>query len=93
MSRVMTYLSKDEYARFKNICDREDCTSYMLIKKAVLDHIWAYSLEKAPAPENEALKQDLGETVIKEVAEVEPAVTDAEELSESVRRILERKSD
>ncbi len=61
MSRVMTYLSKDEYARFRNICDREDCTPYMLIKKAVLDHIWAYPLEKAPAPENEALKQDFGE--------------------------------
>ena len=93
MSRVMTYLSKDEYARFRNICDREDCTSYMLIKKAVLDHIWAYPLEKAPASENEALKQDLVETAITEVTEVKPAVTDADELSESVRRLLERKKD
>jgi len=87
----MTYLSKDEYARFRNICDREECTPYMLIKKAVLDHIWAYPLEKAPASENMGLKQNLEETVITEVAEPKPAITDAEELSESVRKILERK--
>jgi len=85
----MTYLSKDEYARFRNICDREECTPYMLIKKAVLDHIWAYPLEKDPASENMGLKQNLEETVITEVAEPEPAITDAEELSESVRKILE----
>jgi len=89
----MTYLSKDEYARFRNICDREDCTPYMLIKKAVLDHIWAYPLEKAPAPENEALKQDLGKTKTMEVVEPEAAMKDAGGLSESVRKILEGKVD
>lgn len=89
----MTYLSKDEYARFRNICDREDCTPYMLIKKAVLDHIWAYPLETPPASENEALKQVSEETAPMEVVEPEAAMADAGGLSESVRRILEGKVD
>lgn len=88
MSRVMTYLSKDEYARFREVCEREECTPYMLIKTAVLDHIWAYPREKPPVSEKEALKPAL-ETDI--APEPETPKIDAEELSESVRRILEGK--
>ncbi len=89
MSRVMTYLSKDEHARFKEICDREACTPYMLIKKAVLDHIWAYPLEKGPPSENGELKKEEATPV--EVAELEPGIVGTDEISESVRRILEGK--
>lgn len=90
MSRVASvYLSKAERERFMLVCEKESCTPYSLVKKSVLDHIWAYPLEKAPAPENEALKQDLGEKKTVEVVEPEAAMEDAGGLSESVRKILE----
>lgn len=86
MSRVMTYLSKDEHARFKEICVKEACTPYMLIKKAVLDHIWAYPLEKPAPSENGEQKGDLktlSETPEHEAPEMRP-----EEVEERVKRIL-----
>ena len=86
MSRVMTYLSKEEYARFKKICDRERCTPYMLFKKAVLDHIWAYPLEKAAPSENGVLKQDLEEAAIMEIPE--PLIMEPGEVEERVKQIL-----
>lgn len=88
MSRVMTYLSKKDHDRFTKVCEREQCTPYMLFKKAVLDHIWAYPLEKAPPSENGGLKQDLGEAGITEVPEPETSEMDAEEVAERVRKIL-----
>ena len=93
MSRVMTYLSKKDHDRFTEVCEREECTPYMLFKKAVLDHIWAYPLEKAPPSEKEDLKPDLGEAAVEEVAEPEPAMGQAEEIAESVRKILEGKEE
>ena len=74
----------------REVCEKEGCTGYSLVKRVLLDHLWAYPLETPPAPENEALEQDLGEKTV-EVAEVEPAVTDAGGLSESVRKLLEGK--
>jgi len=88
----MTYLSKDEHARFKEICDREDCTPYMLIKKAVLDHIWAYPLENASYAEKEEIKPDLGENAITDAPESEPSV-EPEAVSDRVKKILEGKEE
>ncbi|NQT07566.1 hypothetical protein HQ586_00665 [Candidatus Bathyarchaeota archaeon] len=82
----MTYLSKDEHARFKEICDREACTPYMLIKKAVLDHIWAYPLEKAPPSEKGELKEDL--KTQNETPEIEPQEMGAGEIEDRVKKIL-----
>lgn len=92
MSRVMTYLSKKDHDRFTKVCEREECTPYMLFKKAVLDHIWAYPLEKAAPSGNGVLKKDLEDTQI-ETPKPEPAPVGTEEISESVRRILEGKED
>lgn len=90
MSRVASvYLSKAERERFMQVCEKENCTPYSLVKKTVLDHIWAYSLENASPAKLEDIKTDLGETAIKKVTEPEPAMVDAENLSESVRKILE----
>ncbi len=88
MSRVMTYLNKKDHERFTQVCEKEDCTPYMLFKKAVLDHIYAYPLEKAPDSENGVLKQDLGEEAVTEVPEPETPIMDAEEVQERVRKIL-----
>jgi len=93
MSRVMTYLSKEEYARFREICEREQCTPYMLFKTAVLDHIWAYPLENAPASEEKGLKQDLEAVDITDSPEPETSKLEADEVSERVRKILEGKKE
>ncbi len=86
MSRVASvYLSKAERDRFNKVCEKEGCTPYSLVKKTLMDHIWAYPLEKAPPSEKEDLNQELGK-----VTEVEPTMG-AEAVSESVRRILEGK--
>jgi len=89
LSRVASvYLSKAERDRFMQVCDKESCTPYSLVKKTVLDHIWAYPLENAPVMENEALKQDLGEEAVIEAPEPKPLEMDAEAVSETVRKIL-----
>lgn len=93
MSRVMTYLSKKDHDRFTKVCEREKCTPYMLFKKAVLDHIWAYPLEKDPPSENGGLKKDLGEATITDATEPEPSKVEADEVSERVRKILEGKKE
>lgn len=87
----MTYLSKKDHDRFTKVCEREDCTPYMLFKKAVLDHIWAYPLEKASLSENEVLKLDLREVAITDAPELETSEVEAEEVAERVRKILEGK--
>lgn len=86
MSRVMTYLSKKDHDRFIKVCEREQCTPYMLFKKAVLDHIWAYPLEKAAPSENGELKQDLEEATIMEIPK--PQIMEPGEVEERVKQIL-----
>jgi len=94
MSKISSiYLSRKESDRMREVCEREGCTGYSLVKRVLLDHLWAYPLEKPPAPENEALEQDLGEKETMEVVEPEAAMEDAGGLSESVKRILEGKVD
>ena len=85
------YLSRKEADRLREVCEKEGCTPYALVKRVVLDHLWAYPSEKPPAPEKEEIKQDLGETETVEVVEPEAAMEDAGGLSESVKRILEGK--
>ena len=82
----MTYLSKKDHERFTKVCEREECTPYMLFKKAVLDHIWAYPLEKAAPSENGELKPDLEEAAIMEVPE--PQRMEPGEVEERVKQIL-----
>ena len=90
MSRVASvYLSKEERDRFMLVCEKESCTPYSLVKKTVLDHIWAYPLEKAPPAEGEDIKPELEETNI-ETHEPETAKMDAEAVSERVKKILKR---
>jgi len=84
------YLSRKEADRLREVCEKEGCTPYALVKRVVLDHLWAYPSEKPPAPEKEDLKQDLGEKTV-EVVEPEAAMEDADGLSESVRKLLEGK--
>jgi len=83
------YLSRKEADRLREVCEKEGCTPYSLVKRVVLDHLWAYPSETPPALEKEALNQDLGETKTMEVVEPEAAMEDAGGLSESVRKILE----
>ena len=88
LSRVASvYLSKAERHRFDLVCEKEGCTPYSLAKKALLDHIWAYPLEKAPPEVGAEISPDLVESDIKDASELEPAI-EAEEVSERVRKIL-----
>ena len=92
MSRVASvYLSKDERDRFMLVCEKESCTPYSLVKKTVLDHIWAYPLEKTSPEESEDIKPDLGEVDTTETPE--PVKMEAEAVSETVKKILEGKKD
>ena len=92
MSRVASvYLSKDERDRFMKVCEKEGCSAYSLAKKALLDHIWAYPLEKALSAEGEDIKPDLGEVDITDTPEPETSEIDVEEVSERVKKILEGK--
>ena len=92
MSRVASvYLSKEERDRFMQVCEKESCTPYSLVKKTVLDHIWAYPLEKASSAEGEDIKPDLGEVDITDTHEAETSEIDVEEVSERVKKILEGK--
>lgn len=75
----------------REVCEKEGCTGYALVKRVLLDHLWAYPLEKPPAPEKEEIKQVSEETATIEVAEPEAAMEDADGLSESVRKLLEGK--
>lgn len=94
MSRVASvYLSKAELDRFDQVCEKEGCSRYSLAKKALLDHIWAYPLEKASSEEEEDIKPDLGETIIADAPEPEASKIDAEAVSERVRKILEGKEE
>jgi hypothetical protein len=74
------------------VCEKESCTPYSLVKKTVLDHIWAYPLEKASSAEGEDIKPDLGEVDITDTPESEPSM-EAEAVSERVRKILEGKEE
>ena len=94
MSRVASvYLSKAERERFMQVCEKESCTPYSLVKKTVLDHIWAYPLENASSAEGEDIKPDLEETIIADAPEPKPAKIDAEAVAERVRKILEGKEE
>lgn len=93
MSRVASvYLSKAERDRFNKVCEKEGCTPYSLVKKTVLDHIWAYPLENASSEEGEEIKPDLGEKAITDAPETEISL-EAEAVSERVRKILEGKEE
>jgi len=74
------------------VCEKESCTPYSLVKKTVLDHIWAYPLENASSAEEEDIKPDLGAVDITDSPELEPAKMEAEAVSERVRKILEEKA-
>ena len=88
MSRVASvYLSKAERDRFDLVCEKEGCSRYSLAKKALLDHIWAYPLEKA-SPSEEDIKLDLGEVDTMDAPEPETSKIEAEAVSERVRKIL-----
>jgi len=88
LSRVASvYLSKAERDRFMQVCEKESCTPYSLVKKTVLDHIWAYPLENDSSTKGEDIKPDLEETKI-ETPEPETAKMDAEAVEERVRKIL-----
>ena len=92
MSKISSiYLSREETSRLKEVCEKEGCKPYSLVKRVLLDHIWAYPLEKAHPSEKGSLEQDLGEDVVTDVPE--PAKANAEELSDSVRKILEGKEE
>ena len=92
MSRVASvYLSKAERERFMQVCEKESCTPYSLVKKTVLDHIWAYPLENASSAE-EDINPELGEVDITDAPESEPSM-EAEAVSERVRKILEGKEE
>jgi len=89
LSKVSSiYLSRKETERLKEVCEKEGCKPYSLVKRVLLDHIWAYPLEKAPPSEKESIKQELGEDVITDAPEPEASEVDAEEVSERVKRIL-----
>lgn len=92
MSRVASvYLSKTERERFMQVCEKESCTPYSLVKKTVLDHIWAYPLEKNSPAESEDVRPDLGKnmkTIINDAPEPENSKIEAEAVSERVRKIL-----
>lgn len=91
MSRVASvYLSKAERDRFDLVCEKEGCSRYSLAKKALLDHIWAYPLEKAPAAEGEDIKPDLNGVETTDAPESEPTI-EVEAVSERVKKILEGK--
>ena len=85
------YLSRKEADRLREVCEKEGCTPYALVKRVVLDHLWAYPSEKPPAPEKEEIKEVSEETPPMEVVEPEAAMEDADGLSESVRKLLEGK--
>lgn len=88
MSRVASvYLSKAERDRFDLVCEKEGCTPYSLAKKALLDHIWAYPLEKPLPEEGQEISPDLEAADIKDAPELEPAI-EAEEVAERVKKIL-----
>lgn len=90
MSKISSiYLSREQYTRMKEVCEKEGCTPYSLAKKALVDHIMAYPLEKPPASEKEPLKQDLGEPAIEEEPEPETPKVDPEDVAERVLKILE----
>lgn len=87
MSKISSiYLSRGEYERLMEVCEKEGCKPYSYVKRVLLDHIWAYPLEKSPAAETEKFNPDLGEietTDLPETSEME-----AEEVSERVKKIL-----
>ncbi len=80
------YISRAEFDRLNAVCEKERCKPYSLVKRVLLDHIWAYPLEKAPPSKKGELKKDLetqNETPEPETQEMGP-----EEFDKRVKQIL-----
>ncbi len=88
MSRVASvYLSKAERDRFNKVCEKEGCTPYSLVKKTLMDHIWAYPLDKAAPSENGELKKDLEPQL--ETSDLENPKMEVGEIEDRVKQILQ----
>ncbi len=90
MSKISSiYLSREETSRLKEVCEKEGCKPYSLVKRVLLDHIWAYPLEKAPPSKKEELKKELESKV--DPPEPESPEIGPDEVEERVREILKVK--
>ena len=49
MSKVHSYLSKEDHERLLKVCEAEGCKPYMMVKMAILDRIHSYPLKEEGA--------------------------------------------
>lgn len=62
MSKIHSYLSKEEHERLLKVCEAERCKPYMIVKMAVLDKIYNYPLKEGGAEQSPAPAATPGET-------------------------------
>ena len=83
MSKVHSYLSKEDHDRLLKVCEAEGCNPYTLVKMAILDKIHNYKLKEQGTEQlGKTEKKDLPGTKQKEKAM---------DVAETVKEIIERK--
>ena len=81
MSKIHSYLSKEEHERLLKVCEAEGCKPYMLVKMATLDRIYNYKLKEQGSEQS-------GDAETPGSHERTPKALD---VAETVKGIMERK--